>query len=86
MSAINKKIRQGVVVSDKMEKTITVLVETTKKHPLYKRTMKRTKKYLAHDEAGTCKVGDTVRITECRPLSARKRWRLLNVVQPGRSI
>lgn len=80
MSQLNKKIRSGIVVSDKMDRSILVKVETMIKHPLYKRTMKRSKKYMAHDQNNSCKVGDAVRIIECKPISRRKRWRLLEVV------
>ena len=75
-----RKVRQGVAVSIAMDKSIVVRVERTFKDPLYKKVIKRSKRYMAHDEENTVKVGDTVRITECRPLSARKRWRLLEVV------
>jgi small subunit ribosomal protein S17 len=68
---------QGVVVSDKAEKTVTVLVERRVMHPIYKKFIRRSKKYLAHDEGNVCKVGDVVRIRECRPISRRKRWEVL---------
>ncbi len=77
----NKKLRQGVVVSTCMEKTATVLVERTTKHPLYKKTIKLSKKFLFHDPENLCNVGDFVRIVECKPVSRMKRWRLLNVVK-----
>lgn len=73
-----KRILQGVVVSDKMDKTVTVEVTRRFKHPLYKKFIKRTKKYAAHDEANACKVGDTVQIRECRPLSRRKAWEVIS--------
>ncbi|MEQ8226453.1 MAG: 30S ribosomal protein S17 [Rhodospirillales bacterium] len=73
-----KRILQGVVVSDKMDKTVTVQVERRFKHPLYKKFIKRTKKYAAHDEANACKVGDQVQIQECRPLSRRKSWEVVS--------
>ena len=73
--------RMGRVVSTKMEKTIVVAVESRFQHPVYKRVMRRTKKYMAHDGENTCNVGDVVRIRETRPLSKRKRWRLVEVVQ-----
>ncbi|MCX7930055.1 MAG: 30S ribosomal protein S17 [Chlorobi bacterium] len=76
-----RKIRQGVVISNKMDKTIVVAVERQVMHPLYKRYYKRTKKYMAHDEHNQCNVGDVVRIAESRPLSRRKRWALLEIVQ-----
>ena len=81
MSQINKKIRSGLVVSNKMDKSMVVKVETRVKHPLYKRTIKRSKKYIAHDEQNTCSIGDMVKIIECRPLSKHKRWRLFEVVK-----
>jgi small subunit ribosomal protein S17 len=68
---------QGVVVSDKGDKTIVVRVERRVMHPVYKKFITRSKKYMAHDEANGFKVGDTVRIVECRPLSARKRWEVV---------
>lgn len=73
-----KRILQGVVVSDKMDKTVTVQVERRFKHPLYKKFIKRTKKYAAHDEANACKVGDMVQIRECSPISKRKSWEVIN--------
>ncbi|HIJ42780.1 MAG: 30S ribosomal protein S17 [Rhodospirillales bacterium] len=72
-----RRVLQGIVVSDKMDKTITVKVERRIKHPLYKKFIRRSKKYAAHDENNACKVGDQVRIRECRPLSKRKRWEIL---------
>ena len=72
-----KRILQGTVVSDKQEKTVTVLVERRIKHPLYKKIMTRTKKYAAHDEKNECKEGDVVRIVECAPISKRKAWMVL---------
>jgi small subunit ribosomal protein S17 len=68
---------QGVVVSDKMDKTVVVIVERRFKHPLYKKYIKRSKKYVAHDEANGSKTGDTVHIQECRPISKRKRWEVI---------
>ncbi|TCN19344.1 30S ribosomal protein S17 [Mesobacillus foraminis] len=76
-----RKIYTGRVVSDKMDKTVTVLVETYKKHPLYGKRVKYSKKFKAHDEQNTAKVGDVVRIMETRPLSATKRFRLVDVVE-----
>ena len=70
------KLQSGIVVSNKMEKSIVVKIERKIKHPLYKKTIKRSKKYIAHDEQNECKVGDLVQIAECRPLSRRKRYRL----------
>ena len=72
-----KRILQGVVVSDKMDKTIVVQVERRVMDPLYKKFVRRTKKYSAHDENNVHKVGETVRIRECRPISKRKRWEVL---------
>ena len=72
-----KRVLQGVVVSDKMDKTIVVEVERRIMHPIYKKFVRRTKKYAAHDEANTHKVGETVRIRECRPISKRKRWEVI---------
>ena len=69
-----KRILTGRVTSDKMDKTVTVSVERRIMHPLYKKFIRRSKKYAAHDEANTCKVGDTVRIEECAPISKRKTW------------
>ena len=72
-----RRVLSGRVTSDKMNKTITVLVERQVMHPLYKKFIRRSKKYAAHDEANVCKVGDAVRIEECRPISARKTWLLI---------
>src|SRR3954449_2544113 len=76
-----RKTKVGRVVSDKMDKTIVVSVERLARHPLYKRVIRLTTKFKAHDEANDAHVGDTVRIEESRPLSATKRWRLVEVVQ-----
>ncbi len=73
-----RRIMQGVVVSDKMDKTIVVKIERKIKHPLYKKYIRRSKKYAAHDEANVAKIGDIVRIRECRPLSKRKHWEVLS--------
>ena len=75
-----RKTRIGYVVSDKMDKTVVVAVETLKRHPLYKKTFKRVVKYKAHDEDNKCRVGDKVRITETRPLSREKRWRVTDII------
>ena len=75
-----RKERVGLVVSDAPEKTVTVSVETLVPHPLYKKRVRRSKRFLVHDERNEARVGDTVRIIETRPLSARKRWRLVNIV------
>lgn len=76
-----RKVYTGRVVSDKMDKTVTVMVETYKKHTLYGKRVKYSKKFKAHDELNEAKVGDVVRIMETRPLSATKRFRLLEVVE-----
>ncbi|KOP72258.1 MULTISPECIES: 30S ribosomal protein S17 [Cytobacillus] len=76
-----RKVYTGRVVSDKMDKTVTVLVETYKKHPLYGKRVKYSKKFKAHDEQNLAKTGDIVRIMETRPLSATKRFRLVEVVE-----
>jgi small subunit ribosomal protein S17 len=76
----NRKVRRGVVVSDKMDKTITVQVERQMKHPLYKKFIKRTKKFYAHDENNQAHIGDVVEIVETRPLSKNKRWRLTEII------
>ena len=70
----------GVVTSNKMQKTVVITVERSVMHPLYKRVVRRSKNFLAHDEKNECRVGDTVRIQETRPLSARKRWRVVEIV------
>ncbi|KMM16410.1 30S ribosomal protein S17 [Synechococcus sp. GFB01] len=74
------KERVGTVVSDKMDKTVVVAVENRFPHPIYKKTVSRTKRYKAHDEDNSCKVGDRVRITETRPLSRTKRWTVAEVL------
>ena len=76
-----RKVLTGTVVSDKMDKTITVLVETYKNHPIYKKRVKYSKKYKAHDENGVAGIGDTVKIMETRPLSATKHFRLVEVIK-----
>lgn len=76
-----KKERVGQVVSDKMNKTIVVKVERQFSHPLYKKYVRRSKHYYAHDEANDCKIGDTVRIVETRPMSRTKRWRVAEVLR-----
>ncbi|GAA5336226.1 MULTISPECIES: 30S ribosomal protein S17 [Thermus] len=79
-----KKVLTGVVVSDKMQKTVTVLVERQFPHPLYGKVIKRSKKYLAHDPEERYKVGDVVEIVEARPISKRKRFRVLRLLESGR--
>ena len=76
-----RKKRVGVVVSDKMQKTIVVAVKDNVRHPLYNKIVKRTYKLKAHDETNDCKIGDTVRVMETRPLSRDKRWRLVEIVE-----
>ena len=76
-----RKVRTGKVVSDKMQKTITVAVEDHVKHPLYNKIVKKTYKLYAEDAENTCNVGDTVRVMETRPLSKMKRWRLVEVIE-----
>ncbi len=78
-----RKIRLGQVVSDRMDKTVVVAVESPKHHPLYKKTIKRVVKYKAHDEKNECRVGDKVRIVETRPLSREKRWRVAEIITKG---
>lgn len=75
------KVRIGVVASDKMDKTISVLIERKLKHPIYGKFVKRSKKFLVHDENNECKTGDTVKITETRPLSKNKSWRLVEIIE-----
>lgn len=79
-----RKTRVGVVVSDKMDKTIVVAVRDNVKHPLYKKVMKRTYKLKAHDETNQCGIGDTVEVMETRPLSKDKRWRLVRIVEKAK--
>ena len=83
-SLARRKVRQGVVVSDARDKTITVLLETARPHPVYKKTVRRSAKLHAHDERNEASVGDTVRVMETRPLSRQKRWRLVEIVQRAR--
>jgi len=79
----NKKTRTGSVVSNAMDKSIVVLVERKVRHKLYGKYVKKSQKYVAHDEENRCNVGDVVLIEECRPLSKMKRWRLKNVLEPA---
>ena len=76
-----EKTKIGTVVSNKMEKSIVVRVERKVQHPLYKKYIKRSTKFMAHDPENTCNIGDTVKIIETRPMSRRKRWRLLEVLE-----
>jgi len=79
-----RKIRQGKVVSDKMDKTVVVAVESRVRHPLYGRIVRRTKRYKAHDETNQYNTGDTVEITETRPLSRDKNWRVTRLIEKAR--
>jgi small subunit ribosomal protein S17 len=78
-----RKIKHGQVVRDRMEKTVVVAVESPKRHPLYKKTIRRVVKYKAHDEKNECRVGDKVKIVETRPLSREKRWRVAEIITRG---
>ena len=79
-----RKTRIGIVTSDKMDKTIVVAVKDSVQHPLYKKILKRTKKFKAHDENNECGIGDTVRVMETRPLSHDKRWRLVEIIEKAK--
>ena len=79
-----RKTRVGVVVSDKMDKTIVVAIKTKVRHPLYGKMVNRTRKFKAHDENNECGIGDTVKIMECRPLSKDKHWRLVEIVEKAK--
>jgi small subunit ribosomal protein S17 len=81
MERNSRKVRQGYVVSDKMDKTVVVAIQESVRHSLYGKSVKRTKKFKAHDEANECNVGDLVRIMETRPLSKDKRWRVFKIVE-----
>ncbi|HIJ59061.1 MAG TPA: 30S ribosomal protein S17 [Nitrospirae bacterium] len=76
-----KKLYKGKVVSDKMQKTVVVAVSTAYQHPLYKKILKKTTKFMAHDEKEVCKIGDTVEIIESRPRSKKKRWEVIRIVE-----
>ncbi len=80
----DRKTREGLVVSDKMDKTVVVAITEKYKHPLYKKTVTRVKRYKAHDENNECGVGDRVEIIETRPLSADKRWRVSHIVEKAK--
>ena len=84
MNRAFRKTRIGTVVSDKMDKTIVVAIEDSVRHPLYKKTMKRTYKLKAHDENNECGIGDTVEVMETRPLSKDKRWRLVRIIEKAK--
>ncbi|TDD94491.1 30S ribosomal protein S17 [Actinomadura rubrisoli] len=79
-----RKVLEGLVVSDKMDKTVVVSVEDRVKHPKYHKVIRRTTKYKAHDEANECGVGDRVRLMETRPLSASKRWRVVEILEKAK--
>jgi small subunit ribosomal protein S17 len=83
-SRAQRKVREGVVVSDKMNKTVVVALEDRKKHPLYGKVMRSTTKVKAHDEANTAGIGDRVLLMETRPLSATKRWRLVQILEKAK--
>lgn len=82
--ATARKTRVGVVVSDKMDKTVVVAIESTVRHKLYGKIQRRVSRFKAHDEANTCGVGDRVRITETRPLSKTKRWRVAEIIEKAK--
>ena len=79
-----RKTRTGVVVSDKMDKTVVVAIKTKVRHPLYGKMVNRTRKFRAHDEENACGIGDTVRIMETRPLSKDKRWRVAEIIEKAK--
>ncbi len=79
-----RKVREGIVVSDKMDKTVVVLVEREVRHPLYGKRMRLSKRFKAHDETNACREGDRVRIMETRPLSKEKRWRVVEILERAR--
>ena len=81
MERNRRKVRTGYVVSDKMDKTVVVAIQESVRHSLYGKSVKRTKKFKAHDEANECNIGDRVRIMETRPLSKDKRWRVVDIVE-----
>jgi len=80
----SRKTRVGLVVSDKMDKTIVVAIEDSVQHPLYKKVIKRTYKLKAHDEKNECRIGDKVKVMETRPLSKDKRWRLVEIIEKAK--
>ncbi|MDN5293881.1 MAG: small subunit ribosomal protein [Eubacteriales bacterium] len=86
MERPKRKVRIGKVVSDKMDKTVVVAVESVVRHPLYGKTIKKTKKFKAHDEENACRVGDTVKIMETRPLSKEKRWRVVEILERAETV
>lgn len=84
MERNERKIREGIVVSDKMDKTVVVVENTMKLHKLYKKRVKTSKKYKAHDELNECRIGDRVRIMETRPLSKDKNWRVVTILEKAK--
>lgn len=80
----DRKVKDGIVVSNKMDKTVVVLEVTMKLHPLYRKRMKNSKKYKAHDEENKCEIGDKVTIMETRPLSKEKRWRVVEIIEKAK--
>ena len=83
-SVVRRKVRQGVVTSDGRDRTITVRVDTSRRHPIYGKTVRSSSKLHAHDESNEAGIGDVVRVVECRPLSKQKRWRLVEIVEKAR--
>ena len=81
-----RKVLTGRIVSDKMDKTVVVAVESLVRHPLYQRTIRRTKKFKAHDEENSCLIGDKVKMMETRPLSKEKRWRIIEILERAEQI
>jgi len=84
MERNNRKVREGIVVSDKMDKSIVIKVERKMKHPIYGKFLKRSTKFMAHVEKNECRIGDRVRIMETRPLSKNKCWRLIEIVEKAK--
>ena len=84
MERNNRKVREGIVVSDKMDKSIVIKVERKMKHPIYGKFLKRSTKFMAHDEKNECRIGDRVRIMETRHLSKNKCWRLIEIVEKAK--
>ncbi len=84
MERNNRKVREGIVVSNKMDKSIVIKVERKMKHPIYGKFLKRTTKFMAHDEKNECQIGDRVKIMETRPLSKNKCWRLIEIVEKAK--
>ena len=86
MAEARRQYKTGRVVSDKMQKTVVVAVDYLKPHPLYRKIIRRTNKFHAHDERDECRMGDTVRIGETRPLSKTKRWEVIEIIERGEEI